>query len=170
LVQLSMHDEWNRLLNYLLVGDDTSKAQHRNVLVTKELIDNYMNYAKSQFNQAKRLEESSGFYGERCAKSMYHGVRVMLEAIELLNGQQLPKLVHSSQYLQIMKNIKDEVADQSEAEECYLSLEKQAQMMKKDSSNVYHTLPSVVTDETKQFIHDWMVSLRIKSDDIIRTL
>ncbi len=161
MVRLAFEEEWDRLLNYLTV---------RRALITKELIDNYVNYAKSQFNQARRLAESGGSYGERSCKSMYHGVRVLLEAIELLNGSLLPRMLHSSEHRRVMQEIKDGVMDQPGAESYYGTLEKQALEMKSEASNVYHSLPSVVTEQTKQFIQRWMVSLRIRSEDDINQL
>ncbi len=161
MVRLAFEEEWDRLLNYLTV---------RRALITKELIDNYVNYAKSQFNQARRLAESGGSYGERSCKSMYHGVRVLLEAIELLNGSLLPRMLHSTEHRRVMREIKDRVMDQQGAESYYGTLEKRALEMKSEVSNIYHSLPSVVTEQTKQFIQRWMVSLRIRSEDDINQL
>ncbi|KAL0478795.1 hypothetical protein AKO1_008355 [Acrasis kona] len=125
----------------------------RNQFLTKELVKNMVGYAKSQMNVAiKRKEQQDHVHS---IKSLYHGVRILMEASRILDGNEpCIRFQQDDPNLTKILKIRSGSLCFEQGRDLYQDLSEQI----KNKSCI---LPDVVSDETKQWLHDWMIRLRL---------
>lgn len=146
-------NNWNEIIEKLFKTD---------ALITRELIDNYIGYARSQQQMATKLSQSSGIYDERAAKAMYHAIRVTLEAIHVASTGSGPRIIHDCNDIQLMKNIKLRILSLEDAQQTFNCLTQRMHFIITSASSIYSQLPNTANNEVKDFVHQWLVTMRMK--------